>query len=374
MISCVLTADIGSTSLKCALMDNRGNILSYDKFRFGSTNNNNLYTADLENGFYKTVKNIKNNITNTCVEAICISGNGPTSIPLDSGFKSDELLFWYDSPVNSDFANNTIIKSFFLPHIILFKKNNPQKYNKTCCFMTPNDWLLRLLGAEPVTSIPSDLYKPYYYDAGQCRITGIDINKFPIQIIMGTIAGVLSAEAAKKTELTAGIPLVAGTPDFISAIIGSGTSKPGMVCDRTGRSEGINMCIDSVCKKKLDITNCKMRILPHVINNYWNLSAVLPDSGNMDEFCRALDSFKQLGLPIKEMTISGGQGVTPEKNRIKSDLSGCIINIPENINTELTGNAILAYMALGKFTGLQEGIAGMTRIRETVIPNTENKK
>jgi xylulokinase len=66
------------------------------------------------------------------------------------------------------------------------------------------------------------------------------------------------------------------------ALIGVGAIKPGLVCDRAGTSEGINLC------SSRGPDTGELRVLPHVIDGLWNLSVLLPASGKLFEWYRTL--------------------------------------------------------------------------------------
>ncbi|MDR0472546.1 MAG: FGGY-family carbohydrate kinase [Treponema sp.] len=436
MLPCVLTADIGSSSLKSALIDFDGYSLAkggkneahaaYDEAKGGT-----VRAADWENAFFLTVRELFQKNKNIEIKAVCISGNGPTLVPVSFHGETLSPIHWYDAKNTSRSKGQP---SFFLPHVLSFMETRPQDYEKTKCFLSPHEWLIWRLGAEPATSLPSPAYKPYYWDEEQCGALGIDLGKFPPQISMGAIAGRLNIQATERLGLGLGIPLVSGAPDFISALIGTGVLKPGMVCDRAGSSEGINVCVEKklqnfVLQEALAPVNAEgLRALPHAVEGLWNLSAVIPQSGRLFEQYRkqngngrdyadilkdlipefpsgpsyrtynevyncegwaetqgrlilekigfsvraALDALLRGGFPVKEMIVSGGQAKNPLWNQLKADITGSALLIPQIVDGELAGNAVLAALALGEVSSLEEGAARMIRIIESYFPREES--
>jgi len=182
----------------------------------------------------------------------------------------------------------------------------------------------------------------------------------------------------------------------------AGTIIPGKACDRTGSSEGINLCI---AEKPVDYSNSSLRLLPHAISGLWNIGAVIPKSGilfdqfrtencleeisynalvrdifndsshpgkvilkNMGNFfVNALEKIEGSGYIIKELVVSGGQCADPLWNQYKADISGRILLIPEIIHAELAGNAILGEAALNS-GDIGETSLGMVRIKKRFMP------
>jgi xylulokinase len=135
--------------------------------------------------------------------------------------------------------------------------------------------------------LPSPAYGPYYWDAAQCRAYDLDAEKFPPFAGMGSLTGKVSAGAARKYGLSQGLPIVAGGPDFIMALIGVGSVRPGIVCDRAGSSEGINLCAAS------PVNAGQFRLLPHAREGLWNIGAILPTSGRLFEWFRHITGQEQ---------------------------------------------------------------------------------
>ncbi|MDR0496023.1 MAG: sugar kinase, partial [Treponema sp.] len=295
-------------------------------------------------------------------------------------------------------------------------------------FISSHEWLAFKLGAEKVTVLPSASYEPYYWNDEQCRLFGLDIKKFPPFVKTGMPIGNVSHNAASWCKLKSGTPVIAGAPDFISALIGTGIQKPGDVCDRTGSSEGINVCATEAIKGE------GLRALPHVKEGLWNIGAVINSSGRlfewyMKQYSIQDNTYEELmaelipsttdtelfegefflppddlsgekpapgrpalgravlcaigfavrgvveilgkaGLPVKLMRVSGGQGKNPRWNRLKADITGVSLMIPEISDGELAGNAIIAASALEEISP-ESASDRMIRFREVYEPHAE---
>jgi xylulokinase len=276
-----------------------------------------------------------------------------------------------------------------------------------------------MLGADMVTVLPHGGFAKYYWDAEQCGAVGISEKYFPPFVIMGEIIGKLdlsralaagmtngAASFAGSPLLNPGMPIAAGASDFIMALIGTGCLKPGMVCDRTGSSEGVNLCAENPPPAAAGL-----RVLPHAVEGLWNIGAIIGESGKLladyriaggrplapygdlvrealgpnpnaeirqvletmgRSFLKALADVEAAGFTVEELVLSGGQSRDPLWNQYKANLSGRILRIPEITDAELAGNAILGAAALeGRHINgavLREKAAAMVRIAKSYSP------
>ncbi|MDR0562713.1 MAG: FGGY-family carbohydrate kinase [Spirochaetaceae bacterium] len=434
-------ADIGTSSLKAALIDSDGRDRGFsrevyppDRFAQGA-----IRAADWELALSRAAGRLLK--TGVKPEGVCISGNGPTLVPVTPEDEALPPLHWYDAviPPESDetgpaerLAARAALpkpKSFFLPHAEWFLRRRPEEYEKTRLLFSAQEWLSFRLGAEAVTTLPAAAYVPYYWDAEQCSEAGLAMEKFPPFVNLGSVIGRVSPEAADRYGLPPGIPIIAGGPDFIMALLGVGAIKPGRVCDRAGTSEGINLCTSGYIRSR------ELRALPHVEAGLWNIGGVIADSGRLFEQYRTLtgqeqrsyeetlseliapdgtlppdkadffprfgffgrgimnrvslgrgaletlgfqarsvlDAFAGQGFSVTEMRVSGGQGKNALWNRLKADITGCTLLIPEISDGELAGDAALAAIALGEASGFAEAADRMIRIKSRYSPDPQRR-
>jgi xylulokinase len=269
-------------------------------------------------------------------------------------------------------------------------KEDPEGYKKTALFLSSQEWLSRRLGAEAVTVLPSEAYIPYYWEDEDLRRRGLDKKKFPPYVTMGSIIGKVSPEASARFSggfIRPGVPLVAGPPDFIAALIGTAALEPGEVCDRGGTSEGINLCVSSPPQAAEGF-----RVLPHAREGFWNVGAVISSSGKLFEDYRretgqeerpyaellgelippgsgeglperalrgrrvirtmaaqvraVVEGFASLGFVIRRVRLSGGQSRTGVWNQFKADLTGLTLMAADIRDGELAGDAVLGILSL----------------------------
>lgn len=425
-------ADIGTSSLKAALIDSAGVMRGFVRIPYAKPETADSWLFAFCSAADQLASAPPFHTEKIPAAAIVISGNGPTLVPelYDStalcGEKPETFqrlrpLYWHDQ--SSRLIDSP---SLFLPKVKTFCDACPSLFAKTHLFFSPQEWLLWKLGARPVTVLPHDGFIPYYWDKKQCEAYNISASLFPPFVNMGEVIGAFNpalfsalntAFTEKAAQLLApGTPLIAGASDFIMSLIGTGTLEPGMACDRTGSSEGINLCVTKEEAEKLSGESSaagigELRLLPHVIQGLWNLGVIIPRSGSLfDEyflksgngekshneltadilanpshpgrpileemgrnFVKALEELEsacsriQEKQPsdsplIQELVVSGGQGASSPWNQYKANISGRTLKVPEIIHAELAGNAVLAAAAL-EGAGIREKAASMIRIK-----------
>ncbi|MDR3304174.1 MAG: FGGY-family carbohydrate kinase, partial [Treponema sp.] len=415
-----LCADIGTSSLKAAFIDLDGHELAFAREIYPRRAGG-VVAQDWEEALQRALRALFSEQAGTIRPvAVCVSGNGPTLTPLTFSGEALPPLHWYDGKLVALPAS----KSFFLPHAAWLLAHSPREYEQTRYLISAAEWLSYQLGADPVSVLPAPAYQPYYWDEAQCRACGLDLQKFPPFVSLGSVIGRVSAQAERRFGLPAGLPLIAGGPDFFMALIGAGTVKAGMVCDRAGTSEGVNVCADA------PVDHAALRVLPHVTEGLWNIGAVIADSGSLfdryrvstgqqerdyDELLRelipdnaadlmpdlaalsalhealvptfspraalsptlfgratletialtvrdAIETLRSVGLSVNELRVSGGQSKNPRWNQLKADITGCSLLIPEVNDGELAGDAILAAVALGEASDIAAAVERMVRV------------
>ena len=303
----LLTVDIGTSFFKSALWNFEGDGLGCSRAGFASA----PLSIDIHDGLRHETDSSQwlKAFANCCsrlftaaspasVEAVVISGNGPSLAPVFGPpvYSSENLSapaaparLWLDrravqaAQQVSALAGGFVDAGFFLPKALDIKINEPELYEKTGFFLGCPELLMYTLTGAARTIFPSDGFDRWFWNDAILDALHLDRDKFPSFIRPGEICGGLTAQAASLFGLNAGIPVIAGGPDFYAAILGSGVSKPGQVCDRAGTSEGINVCTETC------ITDNRLMSYRHPVKPFWNLSGVISTTGKAIEWgCRFL--------------------------------------------------------------------------------------
>ncbi|MDR3145150.1 MAG: hypothetical protein LBU21_02640 [Treponema sp.] len=238
------------------------------------------------------------------VEAVVISGNGPTLTPVTGtpAIAGGNLILpagmarlWLDRRAEAEaktvsaLTGGFVDPGFFLPKALLLKKQDPELYEKTRAFLSPAEYLACALTGEARTVLPSAGFEQWYWTGEVLDAVGLDRDKFPPFIAPGDCIGIVSGAAASLFGLPGTARVIAGGPDFFVSILGSGAVRPGAACDRTGTSEGINLCTEK------RIHDSRLMCYGHPVRPYWNLSGIISTSGRAIRWGRELLGME--GLP-----------------------------------------------------------------------------
>jgi sugar (pentulose or hexulose) kinase len=356
MSDCVLAVDVGSTSLKAALIDRDGRVASICTVPYSAPENR--FVAE---GWIWALKAAVDKLVPADgslrqaqgpLAAIAISGNGPTLVS-ESGL----TLRWSEYPaarLNIDETSpdeaHEFAHSIFLPRILLFRDLIGDEYESTSHLFSGPEYLIWQLTGNAVTILPEPRYETAYWNAQVLEGFGIMTGKMPAFVELGHNCGTLLDNAQELLGLPA-VPVIGVGPDFIAALIGTDTTEPGRICDRAGSSEGINMCVDKEIRAE------GVRTLPGVKAGLWNISVLIPDSASLPEEVRLQKVTDAIGL-LKNLaaqndiafptviTTTGGQAKDKayfEKKRAALATLGLELVVGSCVDAELEGDAKVAW-------------------------------
>ena len=409
MANSVLCADIGTSSLKAAVLTEDGKVLAYSRQQFLYLHTDHA-ASEWFSSLAAAIHDIHKKNPDIKIDAICISGNGPT-VATPTG----ETVRWNDD------VPTVKTQSLFIPRILAFKQKYPTIWKKSEYILSGPECLIYELTGSAVTILPEERYTKAYWTQEELFSLGFSNEEFcklPNFVTSGSKAGCITDEAAKKINcsiIQKGMKVYCGAPDFISALVGTNTLSPGKICDRAGSSEGLNICTPS------PVSAQGIRTLPSVIPSFWNASYLLPESGilfsafknkierergkeidfnTLVHDCLASDgtekdsslaqgkrqmqdtamqvkqglevlakavSTTQTAMP-DQMIITGGQAANIEWIQMKADITGMKILVPECHDAELIGDAVFAFTGMGIFTSITEGAQKMCRIQTIIEP------
>jgi xylulokinase len=215
------------------------------------------------------------------IRAISVSGNGPTLLAVDaSGEPLGPALAWMDRRALAEaeevsaLAGRVIDPSFYLPKALrLWREADPAGRSRLRWFFSCPEYLLFALCGTAITYLPHPGYEPYIWNAGMIEALGLPLDRFPPFAAPAARTGLLLPGAAGRLGLAPGIPLVAGFPDFLAAIVGSACVGIGSACDRSGTSEAINICAERPYPTRALLS------LPHPVEGLWNVSGGVSTAG-----------------------------------------------------------------------------------------------
>jgi xylulokinase len=227
------------------------------------------------------------------VRALSVSGNGPTLLAVDSsGRPLGPALSWLDRRAEAEarevstLAGRVIDPTFYLPKALrLWRLADAAGRDKIRWFFSCPEFLLFALCGQALTYLPHKGYEPYIWNEEMIRALSLPLERFPPFSPPARNAGDLLPGAAESLGLKPGIPVITGFPDFLAAIVGSACVEVGQACDRAGTSEAINLCAERA------YPNRGLLSLPHPVAGLWNVSGGISTAGAALEWlARNLDS------------------------------------------------------------------------------------
>jgi xylulokinase len=290
----LLTIDIGTSTFKSALWDIDGNRLSFAAVPLSVMHNENKHEAEPSQWLHAfetccgkllsggQIENLAS------VEVIVISGNGPSLVPVlgEPAFSNNGISvpaqnarLWLDRRAVkyqeevSRLMGGFVDAGFFLPKILSIKNDENELYQKTKYFLGCPEYLAYALTGQARNVFPCDGFDRWFWNNEALEKLELDAKKFPAFIRPGEPFGTILPQVAQKFGFSKNIPVISGGPDFFAAILGSGVTESGQACDRTGSSEGINLCTQN------RISDNRLMSYGHPVKPYWNLSGIINTTG-----------------------------------------------------------------------------------------------
>lgn len=279
-------ADIGTSSIKAGTIDDTGALLSYTRIPFRR-----IAVGEFLPEYWSAA--LRRAVAETGAsdaDGAVFSGQGPTLVPVDrNGEPVSDVLLWNDGrdlPLPG-------IPSFYLPKAAWFAEHRSDAYARTRSFLPCPEYVSFLLTGERFAFTPSAEFEPYIWNSGSIASCGLDPDRFPPFLTTGEPAGSVTADGERLAGLRRGMPVFAGGADFLAALLGTATVRPGRVCDRAGTSEGINYCSAE------PVSGDRIRCLPHAIEGLYNVAGILSSTGRLFEWFRGISG--QADRPYAEM-------------------------------------------------------------------------
>ena len=239
------------------------------------------------------------------IEGIAVSGNGPTLLPVDGGGEPlHNALTWMDRRSIEEasrigaYMGAFVDPSFYLPKALWFFTTHKEIYKLTRSFVSCPEFLILAMTGEPSMVFPSTGYEAVIWSAEGIRAMGLDPDKFPRGVSPGDMVGTVSARGSSLFGIGEGTPVFAGGPDFVMSLLGTGTVHPGRACDRSGTSEGVNLCSPT------RISDRRLLCQGHVISGRFHISGIISTSGKSLAWLKAASGREK--VPYDEITDDAG--------------------------------------------------------------------
>jgi len=170
---------------------------------------------------------------------------------------------------------------FSASKILWLKENVPRVFEKTRVFLCAKDYIIYKLTGQPATDY-SMASRTLLFDIRKrkwseeiCSALDIPIDKLPPAKESMAIVGEVSREAAEKTLLPRGLPVVNGGGDRPCECLGAGVTQQGQVNIGTGTGTAVEVPLNV---PKID-SKARIPCCCHVIPETWEYEAIIATTG-----------------------------------------------------------------------------------------------
>ncbi|GHT91417.1 xylulokinase [Spirochaetia bacterium] len=296
MVQHIMGLDLGTSSLKIALLTERAEIRFVRSLNYPSCNPRPSWIeqdpAEYGQVLAKLVSMALEEVPASSIAAVGFSGHMSAPVLVDDKGRplvncltiSDNRSMAESLEINRKageriFENtgNPVINAFTAPKLLWLMRNREDAFRKAAAFISPKDYLRFLLGGS-LCAEHTDAANSLLLDRdGAWDWDLIDKLGFPRHIfpeILGSpdAAGTVSIEAAKRFGLVEGTPLLAGAADMACAALGTGVFRPPDAAVTIGTSATF-LCAVSDLPAPNSTARGKVTYHPHAAGGHFALGS-----------------------------------------------------------------------------------------------------
>ena len=322
----LLGIDIGTSACKVAVFDEDGKVLAQANRPYRVYYPQNGWAEQNPEEWWEAICDAvrealsEESVSAEQIKGIGVDGQSWSAIPVDeNGSVLHNTPIWMDTrarhlcekvkkEIGTDeifrVAGNDFLPSYVTPKLLWFKEERPEVFQKTHKFLQSNSYIVMKLTGE-MSQEYSQCYGIHFfhmeklsYDMALAEKMGLSPDMMPKLYGCDEIVGSVTEEAAKKTGLKAGTPVVAGGLDAACGALGAGVYRPGETQEQGGQSGGMSICTDKALSHKALILGT------HVVPGLWLLQGGTVGGGG------ALKWFRQElggGMSFDELTAEAAE-------------------------------------------------------------------
>lgn len=308
MSTYLLGVDVGTTSLKVAIIDENARLVGISSSKYTLiTPDQQSVQIDAESmweAFLTCVRLLREgkgidlskvagiSISSLCPGLVALGENG--EVVVDPIIYSDrrsteeaemileavgaETLFEYT-------ANSSMAGAFSGSSMLWIKRHLPECYSKTRYFGHLNTFLAQRMTGEFAIDYSNASYSNLFETTGGkrwseylCDRIGIDSRKLPPLRESTEVAGLLKAEDLIGLGIPKGTPVAVGGADTPCATLAAGVTGAGDVCESVGTTDVLTVCVDKPVFDKGFINRC------HVVPGTWIYQGAMSFTGAANEW------------------------------------------------------------------------------------------
>ena len=332
MANYLIGTDIGTGGTKSVLIDEEGRTLASAYIEYGlitkrpgwAEQDPEWYWDAVADTIHKCIAD--SGVNNSEIRGVSISALAPACILVDRELRPLQFShIWMDRRGTAEAAwvhekvgderaaekSGNPIDPYFATIKLLWEKNNrPELYKKTYKIQTAADYPVMKLTGRAVTDYSNaSLFGVGYDIINKCwdeevlEQLGLDPEKLPDSFPCDEVIGEVTAEAAERTGLKKGTPVVAGTVDANAAYVAGGVIEPGEMSITMGTAGCMGIIHDKPSFTKNMIT------IAHTANSrhmYSTLGCIVSCGALTryfrDNFAQEEQRFaKQMGLDVYDI-------------------------------------------------------------------------
>ena len=386
----ILSLDFGTSSVKIAVLKTKNLevVQRVTKEYSYVVKDGEQYEIDADLIFNTTLKGIKEIDKNylSKIEVIAFDVFSPSLMCLDkNGQPLYPCIFYLDKRSRKqsrkiidifgkeEFKNITGVLPFSggvtITSILWVKENLPEVYNNTYMFGHFNTYICyKLTGSwaiDPVNASMTGLYETTKWGGWSkniCKAFDIDIGKLPTIMDAGQIMGGLKGEIAREMGIKQGIPVILGSNDAATAILGAGIEEEGYILNISGSNEICTILTDK------PIVNDRYYLRNSLFYKKWQIFSINIGGFALDwfrsQFYREMDKDYFYNNYLKEL--------------IDQEFKQFHLTSSERFKPYLAGDRHSLEKKLGSFTGLTLSttredmlFAVLVGIHEPILHNIE---
>lgn len=190
-------------------------------------------------------------------------------------------------------TGSSLSQQWVAPSAMWLQSHEPDVWANAVTILGSYDYVLVALGAEPHVEQNWALESGLFYIDGRPHETIRAAAKIPSTLIprvvrAGDQVGVLTAEAASKMGLAAGIPLIAGGADHVLSAYGAGVSRPGDWLIKLGGAGDILVNTDT------QVVDKRLYLDAHPVPGGWLPNGCMATSGSLIRWFQSIATIDDL--------------------------------------------------------------------------------
>ena len=344
----LLGIDVGTSSVKAALMDPRGNLHAVGQAEYPLHHIRPAWVEqDPEDWWRGTCQAVKAALAKVPqgaerVLGLAVSCQAPTLLALDrSGRTLRPAMIWMDRRAEAEIVRlaeqmgadqiyrvtgNRPDAFYVAARLLWLRDHEPEILKRTWKFAQVNGYInYRLTGRltlDPAHAVLLQMrdYHKEEWSAALCNACGVEPSQFPEVMAAHQIQGELTQQAAEATGLRMGTPVMAGTVDSASAALDVGVVEPGIAAEMTGTSTVV------IIPNNKGLTEPALIAMPHALPGIHLLLGAMVASGGCLRWFR-----DQFGQPEIQAASEGKADAFDLLTRQVADVpvgSGGVIFLP----------------------------------------------